>query len=62
MKVTAKRDVIVMLSLTEAEARMLMGMVQNPMCDPDAELPDVADFRQQLFTSLKAAGVAFAGQ
>jgi hypothetical protein len=55
MKAVATKEVVVTLVLTEGEARILMGMVQNPMCDPSDEPVDEADFRHRLFDTLKDA-------
>jgi len=59
MKAVATKEVVVTLVLTEGEARILMGMVQNPMCerlfDPSDEPVNLADFRHRLFDTLKDA-------
>lgn len=51
MKAKAKRSLVIHLELTEAEAKLLLGTIQNPTSDDEPD--DVADFREDLFRILK---------
>lgn len=51
----SKRESIITLTLTltEQEARMLMAMMQNPMCNPEDESDLEESLRKGLFHALK---------
>ena len=51
MKAKAKRSLVIHLELTEAEAKLLLGTIQNPTSDDEPD--DVADFRSDLFRVIK---------
>ena len=51
MKAKAKRQIVIHLELTEAEAKLLLGTIQNPTSDDEPD--DVADFRSDLFHVIK---------
>lgn len=52
MKAKAKRSLVIhYLELTEAEAKLLLGTIQNPTSDDEPD--DVADFREDLFHALQ---------
>jgi hypothetical protein len=55
MKASTTKETIVTLVLIEDEARILMGMIQNPICDPSEEPVNEADFRHRLFDAIKDA-------
>lgn len=60
MKHKTTKSVEVRLILTESEARLLMGLVQNFPGSPEDEDPECAEFRENLFNILKASvGPAF---
>ena len=56
MKAVSTKEIIVTLVLTEGEAKLLMGMVQNPMYDDPSQDPaNKAEFRERLFNELKGS-------
>jgi hypothetical protein len=54
MKIRAKRDVVVMLTLTESEARTLVELLlRSQPSDVEKEPAAVTEFRKQIFDSLR---------
>jgi hypothetical protein len=54
MKSAIKQLKEYVLVLSEDEARILRGMVQNPMCDPEEEPQEISDLRESIFKALKS--------
>ncbi len=55
MQVSPKTEVTVTLSISAREAKLLMGIVQNPMCEPHEEDREMREFRYDLFNAIKKA-------
>lgn len=43
----------IVVEMSEKEAAILMGLIQNPQCDPSQEDSDVSEFRFSMFEELK---------
>lgn len=52
MKAETKKEIVVVVTLTESEARLLRDMMQNPLMEGN-EPSEYADFRKQLFYALE---------
>ena len=55
MRVKAKKTTEVLVYFTEDEAKILMGLIQNPIGKPEDEPADASRFRGELFSELKEA-------
>jgi RecJ-like exonuclease len=55
MEATVKKEVTIQLGLTLDEAKILISLVQNPICEPDKEEEHITNFRYRLFDTLKNA-------
>lgn len=52
MKIRKEKVLTFELTLNQAEAEWLRGLVQNPMCDPIDEPEEVSKYRKLIFDGL----------
>ena len=50
MRVKVKKDIVYTLELTEDEARLLKGMVQNPICENEDK--QIYNLRESIWNAL----------
>lgn len=62
MNVTCQTQVKYVLELTESEAQLLRGVMQNPLgCEPHEESPEWRALREALFHNLQPSPPVYRG-